>query len=133
MGEIEKWIPRVGMRFRNPDEAWMFWLAYGGRAGFDVRKRNKHVSKLDGQISSCRFVCSNEGIRKKSLTLDHVPKRSRAETRTNCKVLMIITLDRVGNNYEVTDLKLEHNVYLQLPQTCHLMASQKEDFRITSF
>jgi zinc finger SWIM domain-containing protein 3 len=133
MGEIEKWIPRVGMRFRNPDEAWMFWLAYGGRAGFDVRKRNKHVSKLDGQISSCRFVCSNEGILKKSLTLDHVPKRSRAETRTNCKVLMIITLDRVGNNYEVTDLQLEHNHYLQLPQTCHLMASQRKISEVQAF
>jgi hypothetical protein len=65
MGEIDKGTPQVGMRFRNPDEAWVFWVAYEGRAGFDVRKRNKHVSKMDGQVTSCTFVCSNEGIRKK--------------------------------------------------------------------
>jgi zinc finger SWIM domain-containing protein 3 len=65
MGEIDKGTPQVGMRFRNPDEAWLFWVAYGGRVGFEVRKRNKHVSKMDGQVTSCTFVCSNEGIRKK--------------------------------------------------------------------
>ena len=62
MGEIGKGIPQVGMRFRNVDEAWVFWVAYGGRAGFDVRKRNKNVSKCDGEVTSFRFVCSNEGI-----------------------------------------------------------------------
>ena len=50
------------MRFRNADEAWVFWVAYGGHAGFDVRKRNKNVSKCDGEVTSFRFVCSNEGI-----------------------------------------------------------------------
>ena len=65
IGEIDKGMPQIGMRFRNPDEAWVFWVAYGGRAGFDVRKRNKHVSKMDGQVTSCTFVCANEGIRKK--------------------------------------------------------------------
>ena len=104
MGEIDKGMPQIGMRFRKPDEAWLFWVAYGGRVGFDVRKRNKHVSKMDGQVTSCKFVCSNEGIRKKGITIDHEPKRVRAETRTNCKTRMIISLDRVEMNYEVTNL-----------------------------
>jgi zinc finger SWIM domain-containing protein 3 len=65
MGEIDKWIPQARMRFRNPDEAWVFWLSYEGCVGFDVRKRNKHTCKCDGQVSSCRFVCSDEGIQKK--------------------------------------------------------------------
>uniref|UniRef100_A0A453LZR6 FAR1 domain-containing protein n=1 Tax=Aegilops tauschii subsp. strangulata TaxID=200361 RepID=A0A453LZR6_AEGTS len=129
MGEIDKGIPQVGMRFRNVDEAWVFWVAYGGRAGFDVRKRNK----FDGEVTSCRFVCSNEGLRKKGITLDHVPKRIRAETRTNCKARMTITLDRVGKNYEVTDIVLEHNHYLQLPQTSHLMASQRKISEVQAF
>jgi zinc finger SWIM domain-containing protein 3 len=68
MGEIDKGMPQIGMRFRNPDEAWVFWVAYGGRAGFDVRKRNKYASKIDGEVTSCTFVCSNEGIRKKGIT-----------------------------------------------------------------
>jgi zinc finger SWIM domain-containing protein 3 len=38
MAEISKGIPQVGMRFRNLDEAWAFWDAYGGRTGFNVRR-----------------------------------------------------------------------------------------------
>ena len=94
--------PQIGMRFGNPDEAWVFWFAYEGRARFDVRKRNKHVSKFDGQVTSCRFVCSNEGVRKKNITKDHLPKRIRADTGTNCKARTTLTLDRVVKNYEVT-------------------------------
>ena len=56
MGEIDKGMPQIGMRFRNPNEAWLFWVAYGGRIVFDLRKRNKHISKMDGQVTSCTFV-----------------------------------------------------------------------------
>jgi hypothetical protein len=45
MAEISKGIPQVGMRFRNLDEAWAFWDAYGGRTGFDVRKRFDKLRK----------------------------------------------------------------------------------------
>ncbi|XP_073358958.1 uncharacterized protein [Aegilops tauschii subsp. strangulata] len=133
MGEIDNGMPQIGKRFRNPDEAWLFWVAYGGRVGFDVRKRNKHVSKMDGQVTSCTFLCSNEGIRKKGITIDHEPKHVRAETRTNCKARMIISLDGVQRNYEVTDIVLEHNHCLQLPQTCHLMASQSKISELQAF
>jgi zinc finger SWIM domain-containing protein 3 len=50
MGEIGKGMPQIGMKFRNIDAAWEFWVAYGGRAGFDVRKRNKNVSKIDAPM-----------------------------------------------------------------------------------
>ena len=46
---------------------------------------------------------------------------------------MTITLDRVAKNYEVTDIVLEHNHYLQLPQTCHLMASQRKISEVQAF
>ena len=58
---LTKATPEVGLRFRNPDEAWQFWVAYGGRTGFDVRKRYRNLSKFDGKVTSCRFVCANEG------------------------------------------------------------------------
>jgi zinc finger SWIM domain-containing protein 3 len=103
-----------------------FWVAYGGHVGFDMRKRNKHVRKIDGEVASCTFVCSNEGTWKKGITIDHVPKHIRAETRSNCKVQMIILLDRVARNFEVTYVVLEHNHLLQLPQTFHMMASQRK-------
>ena len=125
MAEIGKRTPKVGMRFRDSEEAWEFWVDYGGHIGFDVRKRCTNKSKFDGKATSCRFVCSNEGIRRKGQT-DREPKRFRAETRTNCRVQMVTRLDRAAENYEVTDVELEHNHYLQLPQTRHLMISQRK-------
>ncbi|XBH76981.1 hypothetical protein VPH35_103529 [Triticum aestivum] len=125
MGSIGNRIPEVGMWFRNSDEAWEFCVQYGGHIGFDVRKRNTIKSRTDGTITSCRFVCSNEGIRRKN-QIDHEPKRIRAETRTNCKVWMIVSFDRVAKFFEVTEVDLEHNHLLQLPQTCHLLASERK-------
>jgi zinc finger SWIM domain-containing protein 3 len=60
MAGIEKWVPRAGLNFKNLDDAWQFWLAYGGRTGFAVRKRGNNISKIDRKATSCRFVCSNE-------------------------------------------------------------------------
>lgn len=65
MAQSDKGMPQVGMLFKSSEEAWLFWRAYGGRAGFDVRKRYNNVSKFDGKVTSCRFVCANEGHRKK--------------------------------------------------------------------
>jgi zinc finger SWIM domain-containing protein 3 len=78
MAESEKGKPQVGLRFNNTDEAWKFWVAYGGCTGFDVRKRYANKSSYDGKVTSCRFVCSNEGHRRKGQT-DHVTKCFRAE------------------------------------------------------
>ena len=72
-----KWTPHVGLKFKNSDEAWLFWVAYGGRTGFDVRKRYTNVSKIDGKVTSCRYVCSNEGHRRKGQK-NHVTKCFRA-------------------------------------------------------
>jgi hypothetical protein len=32
-------VPHVGMKFKNPYESWKFWLAYGGKKGFDVKTK----------------------------------------------------------------------------------------------
>jgi hypothetical protein len=31
-------VPQVGMGFSTIEEAWMFWVGYGGLKGFEVRK-----------------------------------------------------------------------------------------------
>ena len=38
-------LPCVGMEFRNSDEAWAFWLSYGGQKSFEVRKRYTNKTK----------------------------------------------------------------------------------------
>ena len=132
MAELNKGAPEVGLRFKSADEAWQFWVAYGGHTGFDVRKRYTNVSTFDGKVTSCRFVCSNEGLPRKGQT-NHVRKCFRAETRTDCKAQMSLMLDRGAGNYEVTEVMLEHNHLLHLPETRHLMASQRKISELQAF
>ena len=103
------------MAFSTVDEAQKYWNYYGGQIGFDIRKRFQNSSKLDGMITSTRFVCSKEGFRAND-NRDHLTKNSRAETRTGCKVRTGISLNRNLGNYEVEDLELEHNHILQTPE-----------------
>jgi len=46
---------------------------------------------------------------------------------------MGLTLDRVAGNYEVFDLLLAHNHVLHLPQTVHLMTSQRKISEVHAF
>ena len=110
----------------------MFWISYGGYKGFEVRKIYTNKRKLDGKVSSCRFVCANEGQRKPDKR-DHLTKCPRAETRTNCQVCMGLIMDKNKGNYKVTGLFLKHNHTLQLPQTSHLMASERKISELQGF
>ena len=56
----EYWKPKVGIIFDSIEKAWKFWVDYGGRVGFGVRKQYEHKKK-DGSTASCRFVCCKEG------------------------------------------------------------------------
>jgi zinc finger SWIM domain-containing protein 3 len=121
----DKGSPQVGMTFKSKGEAWLFWVAYGGRASFEVRKRYTNMNKSDGTLHSCRYVCAKEGVRKKG-ERESVQKCFRAETRTKCGAKMTITFDRSSRVFEVTHVDIEHNHFLHLPQTCHLVVSQKK-------
>ena len=125
-------VPRVGMEFTNSDEAWAFWLSYSGQKGFEVRKRYTNRSKSDGSVTSCRFVCANEGHRLQDKR-DHLTKCPRAETRTDCQVHMNLKMNRKKGNYIVSDMILEHNHALHLPETIHLMVSQRKISDLQAF
>jgi zinc finger SWIM domain-containing protein 3 len=89
------------MEFRNSDEAWAFWLSYSGQQGFEVRKRYTNKRESDGKVTSCKFVCANEGHRSQDKR-DHLTKFPRAETRTGCQVHMNVNMDRKKENLKVT-------------------------------
>jgi len=120
------------MEFYSTDEAWMFWVSYGGQKGFEVRKRYSNKRKSDGKIRSCRFVCANEG-HKLNDKRDHLIKCPRAETRTDCQVRMGLILDREKGNCKVTELILEHNHAIQLPQISHFLVSQRKISELQGF
>ena len=114
------------MEFSNINEAWMFWVSYGGQKGFEVRKRYTNKRSSDGMVRSCRYVCANEGHRVEDKR-GRLIKCPRAETRTD------LVLDREKGNYKVADLILKHNHVLQLPQTSHLMVSQRKISNLQGF
>lgn len=78
----QDWKPKKDTVFDAIDDAWKFWVDYGGRVGFGVRKLYTHRKK-DGSPSSCRFVCNKEGVRKPDKR-DYKTVNPRQETRTNC-------------------------------------------------
>ena len=62
---MNDWTPKVGMEFDTLEAAWMFWKNYGKQMGFSVQKHYTNKSKIDGEITSRRFLCSKEGTRKR--------------------------------------------------------------------
>jgi zinc finger SWIM domain-containing protein 3 len=129
---IPIFLPKVGQKFRNLDDAWLFWVNYGGHAGFEIRKRYSWTSKMDGKVTSCRYVCAKEGHRAQDKR-DHLTKNPRGETRTGCDVHMCLSLDRVEGHYEVVDVMLDHNHGVYLPETFHLMLSQRKISDLQAF
>uniref|UniRef100_A0A0E0EAW0 Uncharacterized protein n=1 Tax=Oryza meridionalis TaxID=40149 RepID=A0A0E0EAW0_9ORYZ len=49
MNSTPCWMPRTGMKFSYVDEAWKFWVSYGGKIGFDARKQYNNKS-ADGPM-----------------------------------------------------------------------------------
>jgi hypothetical protein len=68
-------MPHIGMEFRHSHEAWIFWLNYGAQKGFEARKKYANKKVSDDKITSCRFVCANEGhrIARQNRLFDKVP------------------------------------------------------------
>ncbi|KAF7818946.1 protein FAR1-RELATED SEQUENCE 5-like [Senna tora] len=90
--------------------------------GFGVRKAYTNKSKKDGSVTSVRFLCSKEGLRRVDKR-DHLTKNPRQETRTDCKVRMGLTNE--NGIFRVSDLIEDHNHVLQTPKTAHMLPSQR--------
>ncbi|KAF7807759.1 protein FAR1-RELATED SEQUENCE 5-like [Senna tora] len=116
------WKPKIGMKFETIDKAWEFWNAYGGKIGFGVRRLFTNKSKKDGSITTCRFVCCKEGVRRANKGVRNVVNR-RLETRTDCKVKMGLVNE--DGKFKVYDFVEEHNHVLHLPNTTHMLPSHR--------
>ncbi|KAF7829177.1 vacuolar protein sorting-associated protein 25 [Senna tora] len=116
------WKPKLGMEFDSLEKAWTFWNDYGGKMGFGVRKAYTNKSKKDGSVTSVRFLCSKEGLRRVDKR-DHLTKNPRQETRTDCKVRMGLTNE--NGIFRVSDLIEDHNHVLQTPKTAYMLPSQR--------
>jgi len=86
-------------------------VGYGGRTSFDVRKIYTNVSKCDGKVTSCRYVCANEDHRRKGQT-DHVTKcfRILKLSKANMNDLWLHALEYWMN---ITNMLFQLEVYIK--------------------
>lgn len=110
----DKVRPCVGMEFGTADEAYNFYNAYGGHAGFSIRKNSQTKSR--NGVSSVRFVCSKEGLSKpqraeqkglESSTKLKTPEREYGTIRTDCKACLRVKL--VKGVWQVSIFRDDHN------------------------
>jgi hypothetical protein len=58
----EDWKPKMGMVFDNIEDAWKFWVDYGGRLGFGARKQYTHKKKM-AQLFLVGLFVAKKGLR----------------------------------------------------------------------
>jgi len=122
--------PSVGLEFDSVDTTWQFWVEYGKKCGFGVRNDYLNKRKVDGLITSGRFVCSKEGSRLKDKRSSFV-KKPRADTRSGCPVRISFRL-RDGK-YVIQEFEETHNHLLQLTETTHMLASHRKISEVQAY
>ncbi|XP_043725749.1 protein FAR1-RELATED SEQUENCE 5-like [Telopea speciosissima] len=114
--------PKVDMIFDTEEEAYQFYNNYGRRMGFSIRRQYVHRSKSNKSIiTSARFVCSKQGIKKQVSET----KNPQKETKINCLARMGIKLMDNGQ-YWCHDVVEDHNHPFQTPATAYMMRSQRK-------
>lgn len=96
--------PHVGLEFNSANEAYQYYHAHAANKGFRVRIGQLFRSKLDGSITSRRFVCSKEGFQHPS--------------RVGCGTFMRIKRQDSGR-WVVDRLQKDHNHDLRPQMEAH--------------
>ncbi|KAG6708290.1 hypothetical protein I3842_06G073800, partial [Carya illinoinensis] len=117
--------PKLGLEFDSEQEAYDFYNEYGRNYGFSIRREWYNKRKVDGLVTSRKFVCCKEGLRAQC-ERDKQKRYERAETRTGCKAHMIIRHDKEKQKYSIHSIELNHNHALHIPQCAHMMPSQRK-------
>ncbi|XP_072055470.1 protein FAR1-RELATED SEQUENCE 5 isoform X1 [Arachis hypogaea] len=95
--------------FRSEERAYDFFAKLGKFVGFGVRKGD-YGKDEEGNLIRRRFFCNKAGLRDQKHYNRVDRKRShRPETRTNCKAMLSVYLDRVSCTWKVRKVNLEHN------------------------
>ncbi|KAG6640890.1 hypothetical protein CIPAW_09G035500 [Carya illinoinensis] len=117
--------PKLGLEFDYEQEAYDFYNEYGRNYGFSIRREWYNKRKVDGLVTSRKFVCCKEGLQAQC-ERDRQKRYERAETRTGCKAHMIIRHDKEKQKYCIHSIELNHNHALHIPQCAHMMPSQRK-------
>ncbi|XP_057729356.1 protein FAR1-RELATED SEQUENCE 5-like [Arachis stenosperma] len=111
--------------FRSEKRAYDFFAKLGKFVGFGVRKGD-YGKDEEGNLIRQRFFCNKAGLRDQKHYNRVDRKRShRPETRTNCKAILSVYLDRVSCTWKVRKVNMEHNH----PLTPRIMVHMIPGFR----
>ncbi|XP_059630857.1 protein FAR1-RELATED SEQUENCE 5-like [Cornus florida] len=100
--------PELGMEFSSNEGAYKFYLNYGGKLGFKVR-RNHQRKNAKGLISRVTFCCSKEGKRREDKRYNgKKPLYHQPITRVGCVAHMTCLLQKNGK-FKVVSLEKSHN------------------------
>ncbi|GKE40644.1 FAR1 DNA binding domain, zinc finger, SWIM-type, MULE transposase domain containing protein, partial [Tanacetum coccineum] len=133
--------PIQGTQFVLIDQAYSFYVAYGKKAGFDVRRGGKYKAVGFGDAETKYFHCTREcflsnpkeksGVNSLDVDIsehsevsdgferfrDPKKKKTRRKPTFRCGCLASLTIKRIGNMFEVTSLIEGHN---------HLLVAEKD-------
>ncbi|KAK9283939.1 hypothetical protein L1049_012196 [Liquidambar formosana] len=112
------------MKFDTEGHAYTWYNEYAKGIGVSVRREYVNKNKETGVITSRRFVCFKEGIRRKDKR-DMFMKKPRKETRTGCEAHMTISLQPNGK-YTIIDFEPNHNHKLADQSCAHILPSQRQ-------
>ncbi|PWA75878.1 FAR1 DNA binding domain-containing protein [Artemisia annua] len=126
---VEK--PVEGCKFVSIDQAYSFYVAYGKKGGFDIRKGGQYQAAGTKETTIKYFYCSREGLPVKGKSVDENTnaniseegessngsikfgefknKKKRRKASFRCGCLASLTLKKIGNFYEVTNFEDGHN------------------------
>ncbi|KAL5701055.1 hypothetical protein ACHQM5_026434 [Ranunculus cassubicifolius] len=92
------------MEFESIDEIHEYWINYGNKKGFPIKKRST-TNGDDGKPKYVSFACSRSGLPKLS---SQNAFGMHPTTKTNCKVKIRATMD-IDGRWRMSKFFLEHN------------------------
>lgn len=96
----------LGKEFMNVESAYRFYVNYGGKLRFNVRKKHRKKNS-DGFVTRYRYCCSKEGYRANNKRSSNA-SYSQPITRCGCKAHMTCLLQKNGN-FRVVSFQESHN------------------------
>ncbi|XP_057956744.1 protein FAR1-RELATED SEQUENCE 7 [Malania oleifera] len=91
--------PHVGLEFDSADDAREFYNLYAMQVGFKIRTGQLYRSRVDGSVTSRRFVCSKEGF--------------QLNSRTGCPAFVRVQKQESGK-WLLDHIQKDHNHELEL-------------------
>ncbi|KAM1613025.1 hypothetical protein ACFX14_001621 [Malus domestica] len=96
----------LGREFSSCDNAYKFYVDYGRKSGFNVRKHHQTKNKMN-LVSRVSYCCSKEGYRQKDKRRE-VVTYSQPISRVGCRAHMTCLLQKNGK-FRVVSFEEGHN------------------------